>query len=198
MAATPPVRGLGCEADVWGSRAAQPHLHAWSDDKPLRLGAKAGPAKAPEGQAVAWDGFDRPPVHPMLWRVVRGRPVSVVTCAFRAWLVTALTAQGQRARVLIWDTASWHVRQAVQEWINAHNRTAKHAGGCRLMVCRVPSTSPCLNPSEPPWVHGKRAVVEPARVLSRPELRQRICASSQGERMDPIAQPDCSRCTRDG
>jgi hypothetical protein len=75
-------------------------------------------------------------VHHMLWRFVRGRPVSVVTCALLAWLVTSLTAQGKRARVLSWDHASWHVSQAGQEWIKAHNRTAKHEGGGRLIVCR--------------------------------------------------------------
>jgi hypothetical protein len=182
---------LGFEDAVWWSRAAQPHRQAWSADTPLRLVEKAVPAKAPAGKAVACYGFYVPTVHHMLLRFVRGRPVSVVTCAFLAWLARDSTAQGKRALMLIWDNASWHVSQAVQEWIKAHNRTAKHEGGCRLIVCRLPSKSPWLNPIEPQWVHGKRAVVEPARVLAMPELMQRVCAYYQCELTDPIAQRDC-------
>ena len=93
--------------------------------------------------------------------------------------------------MLIWDNASWHVSQAVQAWITTHNRHAKQEGGCRLIVCRLPSKSPWLNPIEPKWVHGKRAVVEPARVLSMTDLMQRVCAYYECELTDPIAQPDC-------
>jgi transposase len=114
-----------------------------------------------------------------------------VTGVVLAWLAAYFAAQGQRALLLIWDNAAWHVRQAVQEWIKAHNRTAKHEGGCRVIVCRLPSKSPWLNPIEPKWVHGKRAVVEPARVLSMAELMQRVCAYYQCELTDPSAQPDC-------
>ena len=126
----------------------------------------------------------------MLVRFVRGRPVSGVTGAFLAWLATYLTAQGTRALVLIWDHASWPVSQAVQEWITAHNRHAKQEGGCRLLVCRLPSKRPWLNAIEPTGVHGKRAVVEPARVLSMTELMQRVCAHYQCELTDLMAQPD--------
>jgi hypothetical protein len=152
---------------------------------------KTVPAKDQEGKAVACDGLYVPTAHHRLLRFVRGRPVSVVTCAFLAWLASYFTAQGKRALVLIWDHASWHVSQTVQAWITAHNRHAKHEGGCRMIVCRLPSKSPWLNPIEPTWVHGKRAVVEPARVLSMTDLMQRVCAYYQCELIDPIAQPDC-------
>jgi hypothetical protein len=191
MATHHPDFALGFEDEVWWSRAAQPHMHAWSDDKPVRLVEKTVPAKDPEGKALACYGLYVPTAHHMLLRFVQGRPLSVVTCAFLAWLATYFTVQGKRALLLIWDNASWHVSQTVQEWIKAHNRHAKHAGGCRLIVCRLPSKSPWLNPIEPKWVHGKRAVVEPARVLSTPELMQRVCAHYQCELTDPIAQPDC-------
>jgi hypothetical protein len=108
-----------------------------------------------------------------------------------AWLATYVAAQGTRALMLIGDHASWHVSAAMQAWIKAHNRHAKHTGGCRVMVCRLPGQSPWLNPIEPTWVHGKRAVVEPARMLSMVELMQRVCASYQCELTDPIAQLDC-------
>jgi hypothetical protein len=191
MAVTHPDIALGFEDEVWWSREAQPQMHAWGADKPVHLVEKTVPAKAPEGKAIACYGLYVPTANHMLLRFVRGRPVSVVTCAFLAWLAMAFTAQGKRALVLIWDKASWHLSQTVQAWIKAHNRQAKHEGGCRLIVCRLPTKSPWLNPIEPKWVHGKRAVVEPARVLSMAELIQRVCAYYQCELIDPITQPDC-------
>jgi hypothetical protein len=64
------------------------------------------------------------------------------------------------------------------------------------MVCRLPSKSPWLKPIEPKCVHGKRAVAEPARVLSTAELIQRVCAYYHFELTALIAQLDCSNCTR--
>jgi DDE superfamily endonuclease len=182
---------LGFEDAVWWSREAQPQLHAWRDDQPVRLVEKTVPAKDPERNAIACDGLSVPTAHQRLWRFVQGRPVSGVTCALLAWLARDLTAQGKRALWLIWDKASWHVSQTVLQWLTAHNRHAKHAGRCRMILCRRPPKSPWLNPSEPTWVHGKRAVVEPARVLTMTELMPRVCADYQCEPTDPIAQPDC-------
>jgi hypothetical protein len=181
----------GCEDDVGWSREAQPQRHAWSDDTPVRLVEKTVPAKAPESQAIACDGLAVPTTHQMLWRFVQGRPVNVVTGAVLAWLASSCTDHGKRVLLLIWDHASWHVSQTVQQWLTAHNRHAKHAGSCRMMVCRLPSKRPWLNPLEPKWVHGKRAVVEPARVLSMTALMPRVCAYYQCEPTDPMAQPDC-------
>ena len=196
MAAKHPDLVLGFEDDVWWSRAAQPHMPTWSDDTPLRLVEQTVPAKAPEGKAVACYGLYVPTAPHRLWRCVRGRPVSVVTCALLAWLATYVTAQGKRALVRIWDNASGHVSEAVQEWITAHNRHATQEGGCRLIGCRLPSKSPWLNPIAPQWVHRKRAVVEPARVLAMTDLMQRGCAYYACELTDPIAQPDCKTALR--
>jgi DDE superfamily endonuclease len=191
MAAHHPDIALGFEDEAWWSREAQPQRHAWGDDKPVRLGEKTGPAKDPEGKAVACDGLYGPTATQMLLRFVLGRPVSVVTGTLRAWLAGYFTAQGKRAVLLMWDNASWHVSRAGQEWIKAHNRKAKHEGGCRFLVCRLPRRSPWLKPIEPTWLHGTRAVVEPARVLSMADLIQRVCAYYQCEMTDPIAQLDC-------
>jgi hypothetical protein len=191
MAAKHPPLVRGCAADVWWSRAAQPPRQAWSDDPPGRLGEQTVPAKDPEGTAVAWAGLYVPTAHHRLWRCGRGRPVSVVTCTVRAGLATDVTAQGQRALGRIWDQASWPVSPAVQAWITAHNRPAKHEGGCRVMRCRCPSQRPWLHPLEPLGVHGQRAVVEPARVLSMAELMPRVCADYPCDLTDPMAQPDC-------
>ena len=42
---------------------------------------------------------------------------------------------------------------------------------------------------EPRWVHGKRAVVEPARKLSGVELKQRLCEHYRSPLLQPLAQP---------
>jgi hypothetical protein len=136
MVANHPDLALGFEDDVWGSREAQPQRHAGSNDKPLRLGAKTVPAQDPEGNAGACYGRYMPTANQMLWRFVKGRPVSAVTGALLAWLAVDCAAQGKRALLLIGDHAAWHVSQAGQEWIKAHHRNAKHAGGCRVMVGR--------------------------------------------------------------
>ena len=117
-----------------------------------------------------------------------GRPVSAVTTQFLAWLTARLAAEGKKALLMVWDNASWHVSQAVRAWLKAHNRRVKRDGGCRLVVCPLPSKSPWLNRIEPKWVHGKRAIAEPDRKLGADELKHRICAYYECELLDPIAQ----------
>ena len=95
-----------------------------------------------------------------------------------------LAAEGVRVLALVWDNASWHVSRAVRAWLQQHNRRVKAAGrGCRLL-----SRSPWLNPIEPKWAHGKRAVVEPARKLAAAELKQRLCQHYRCPLLQPLAQ----------
>jgi hypothetical protein len=125
----------------------------------------------------------------MLLRFVEGRPVSAVTCAFLAWVAGRLAADGVRVLALVWDNAPWHVSREVRAWIGAHDRRVKAAGaGCRLLICRLPSRSPWLNPIEPRRAHGKRAVAEPARKLTGQELRQRLCDHYRCPLVEPLAQ----------
>jgi hypothetical protein len=91
----------------------------------------------------------------------------------------------------MWDHASWHISREVRQWRRLHNGTVKQTGGCRLIMCRLPSKSPWLNPIEPKWVHGKRAVAEPVRTLAVAELMQRICAYYHCTLEEPIVQKDC-------
>lgn len=113
----------------------------------------------------------------MLLRFVEGRPVSAVTTQFLAWCCQRLAARGKAALLLVWDNASWHVSTAVRGWIGAHNRAVKREGtGVRIVVCPLPTTSPWLNPIEPKWMHGKRWIVEPARLLTADEIAARVCA----------------------
>jgi hypothetical protein len=181
---------LGFEDEAWWSRERQPALHAWSDQAPLQQVEQHVPKDDPDGKAIAGYGLYVPALNQMQVRFVQGRPLSGSTCAFLAWLLSTFTAQGKRALFLIWDNASWHLSHQVQDWITAHNRQAKGAGGCRLIICALPSKSPWLNAIEPKWVHGKRAASEPARLLPMSELMQRVCDYYQCELTDPLAQPD--------
>jgi transposase len=114
----------------------------------------------------------------MLLRFVDGRPVSAVTTAFLGWCCDRLQADGKTALLLVWDNAAWHVSRAVRGWVRDHNRAVKRAGtGVRIVLCPLPSKSPWLNPIEPKWLHGKRRVAEPARLLTAHELADRVCAA---------------------
>ena len=55
-----------------------------------------------------------------------------------------------------------------------HNRQAKEHGGVRILSCFLPSKSPWLNAIEPKWVHGKKAITEPERMLTAQETKDRI------------------------
>jgi hypothetical protein len=113
----------------------------------------------------------------MLRRFVEGRPVSPPTIAFLTWGSARLAAQGIHALLLIWENASWHIRHEVRTWLRQHNHQVKQRGqGVRILGCRLPSQSPWRNPIEPKWGHGKRAIVEPDRVLSAPEVVECVYA----------------------
>ena len=183
-----PGWAFGFADEVWFSRLAQPALHAWTAGEPLRLGLHAAGRDDPEPKALACYGLWLPERERMLLRFVAGRPISGVTCAFLAWVAGRLAAEGVRVLLLIWDNAPWHVSRAVRAWIAAHNRRVKRDGGCRLLVCRLPSKSPWLNPIEPKWMHGKRAVVEADRKLTAEELQQRLCDHYRCPLAEPLAQ----------
>jgi hypothetical protein len=189
LAARRPGWALGFVDEVWFSRLAQPGLHAWTAGAALRLGMHAADRTDPEPKALACYGLWLPERARMLLRFVDGRPVSPMTCAFLAWAAEQLAAEGIRVLALVWDNAAWHISQEVRAWLKDHNRRVKAAGrGYHLLVCRLPSKSPWLNAIEPKWVHGKRAVVEPARKLTAAELKQRLCAYYQAPLLQPLAQ----------
>jgi hypothetical protein len=181
LAQTHPAWALGFEDETWWSRVAQPHVHTWVDGSPLRLVEQTVTSADPEPKALAcygvlWRGLEAGA--DAIWlRFVDGRPRSGITTAFLDWCCAQLAARGKTAWLLVWDRAPWHESHAVRRWIRAHNRQVKQGQAqVRIVVCGLPSKSPWLNPLESHWRHGKRAVVEPARVLSAPELRDRVCA----------------------
>jgi transposase len=179
-----PEWALGFEDEVWWSRVSQPAIRTWMDpDQPVRLQELDRPAQDTAAKALACYGllvrwWPTPDVRQeQLWlRFVDGRPVSAITTPFLEWCCAKVAAQGQRALLLVWDNASWHVSQAVRTWVRTHNRQVKQSGqGGRIVTCSLPIKSPWLNPIEPTWVYGKRRVVEPTRVLTPTELAERVC-----------------------
>jgi transposase len=184
LAEAHPDWALGFQDEVWWSRLAQPSLRSWAEaGAPLRLQELTRPPDDRDPKALACYGvLVRRPGRPkaterMLLRFVDGRPVSAVTIDFLKWSCQRLARRGVKVWALIWDNASWHVSRAVRTWIRDHNRQVKRTGkGVRILACYLPSKSPWLNPIEPKWLHGKRAIVEPDRLLSPDELADRVCA----------------------
>ena len=154
----------------------------------MRLLEKEADKADTDKKALACYGLLRADTGAMLLRFVNGRPVSAVTVQFLAWLLSRLAQEGKQALLMVWDNASWHNSKEVRVWVKAHNRKVKQEGGCRLLVCRLPSKSPWLNNIEPKWVHGKRAVVEPERTLMADELKGRLCDYYECELLEPIPQ----------
>jgi len=135
---------------------------------------------APHGAANAAD----------LWlRFVDGRPVSGLTTAFLAWCGDRLAAAGTTTLVLVWDNASWHVSGALRTWLREHNQRVHREGGVRIVPCFLPTKRPWLNPIAPKWVHGKRRIVAPARLLSAREVEERVCAAFGCPLCDHLAIP---------
>jgi len=172
---------VGYEDETWWSRVARPALHAWTAGDPLRMVDQTVTKDDPDPKALACYGLlVRPGGGPReeLWlRFVDGRPVSALTEQFLAWCCARLAARGTTALVLVWDNASWHISKDVRRWLRAHNQRAHREGGVRLVPCLLPSKSPWLNPIEPKWVHAKRRVVEPARLLTATDLEERVYAA---------------------
>lgn len=110
-------------------------------------------------------------------RCVDGRPLGAITTQFLGWCCERLAAEGTTTLVLIWDNAPWHISREVRCWLRAHNQRVHREGGVRIVPCFLPTKSPWLNPIEPTWVHAKRRVAEPARLLTALELEERVCAA---------------------
>jgi transposase len=197
LARARPDWALGFAAEVWWSRVDQPAVRAWTaPDQPLRLVERAVAKGDPKALACYgvpvrwWEAPDE--AREALWlRFVDGRPLSGVTTQFLAWCAEKLAAAGKTALLLVWDNASWHISQAVQDWIADHNRAVKaDGGGVRIVPCPLPTKSPWLNPIEPKWVHGKKRAVEPARLLTAAELEERVYEALGADHADHLRLPE--------
>jgi transposase len=103
-----------------------------------------------------------------------GQPDSQHTLRFIPALLDIARREGKRVVVILWDNASWHKSKQVRRWVRAYNQQAKRDGDVRLLVFRLPTKSPWLNPMEPRWVHAKRQVCEPVSDLNAGELQRRL------------------------
>jgi DDE superfamily endonuclease len=192
---THPTWALGFGDEVWWSRLAQPDQHCWTDAAATQKWQDLTlPTDDRDPKALACYGLRLRPgpgqADQMGLRFVTGRPVRTVTIKFLAWCSARLAVQGFNALLLIWDNASWHCSHTVRRWIRQHHQQVKRgAVGVRLVVCRLPSKSPWLNPIEPKRVHGKRAVSEADRLLSADDLEARVYAYYDRERETHLVMP---------
>jgi hypothetical protein len=179
---------VGFADETWWSRVTHPALHSWTVGEPLRLVEQVPPKGDAAPKALCCYGLLRTDPDNVWLRFVDGRPVSHVTTAFLTWVCERLAREQKTVLVLVWDNASWHISREVRTWIRQHNQRVKRAGGVRLLSCRLPVKSPWLNPIEPRWVHGKRAIVEPARLLTASEVITRVCDYFEAEHLEPLTQ----------
>lgn len=190
---------LGFADEIWWSRLAFPALHAWAEGKQqLHLIEQTLPKDDPDPKALACYGLllscpaDLSSLPEQVWlRFVTGRPVSAITTQFLQFCAAKLERLGKRFWLLIWDNASWHLSKQVRSWIRTHNQQAKATGrGVRILTCFLPIKSPWLNPIEPRWLHARRRVLDPDRLLSATELEQRICDLFACQREPRLSVPE--------
>ncbi len=131
----------------------------------------------PQGVGLLWAAYNRGTPRRRISGCASWRSADIpLTTAFLAWCCDRLAGTGITTLALVWDNAPWHVSEAVRRWLRDHNQRAHREGGVRLVPCWLPTERPWLNPIEPHWVHGKRRVVEPTRLLTAAELEARVCA----------------------
>jgi transposase len=189
LAAAGPDWVVGYADETWWSRVARPALHAWTDGAPVRLVEQKVSATDPDPKALACYGLlrhDGTAAEEVWLRFVTGHPVSAMTEQFLTWCCDRLAAEGITTLVLVWDNASWHVSADVRRWLRTHNQRVHRESGVRIIPCFLPTKSPWLNPIEPKWVHAKRRVVEPARLLTADELEARVCTTFACPRYDHL------------
>jgi transposase len=173
IAHTHPEVLLWWQDECWFSRFAQPNAHAWGG---LHL-MEREPAYQEAQKALACYGAVRHDTGQMHLAFCAGQPNSDATLLFLAQLLAIGQAEGKRWVIVIWDHATWHKSKKIQRWISAYNQQARQTGQVRLLVWRLPKKSPWLNPIEPRWLHGKRAVLAPSSdALTVQDLRLRLCA----------------------
>jgi hypothetical protein len=189
---------VGFADEVWWSRLARPTMRAWQGpEQPVRLCEPVRTTNDRDPAALACYGvlLRSPALAPatsdqLLLQFVDGRPVSAVTIAVLERWSAQLQRAGKTALLLIWDNAPWHISRQVRTWLRQHNLAVKRgAAGVRIIVRLLPVKSPWLNPIEPKWVHGKRAIVALSRMLTPQELADRVCHYYQCPHEPHVVQP---------
>ncbi len=178
---------LGYLDEVWWSRFSQPKVRTWEYDKPLRMVQREAAKDDKEPKAIACYGLLRKDTEQVKVRFLEERPISEITISFLEWIVEELEKEGKKALFLIWDNATWHTSKKVYGWIKENNRRAKRKGGVRIIRCQLPTKSPWLNPIEPHWMHGKKAICEPNGELSEEMIEQRVCDYFNSEQLPRLS-----------
>jgi hypothetical protein len=188
LAAAHPDWLLGFQDETWWSRVGRPGMALWGPGhQPPRL--VAAPVPPDEPKALACYGLWLPEQAQTWLRFVDGRPISALTIQFLAWCADQATPPaGIRRLVLFWDNASWHTSRTVRQAVRVHNQHVQRRGqGVVLAPYALPSQSPWLNPIEPKWLHAKRRIVEPERVLSLAEIEARVCQALECPHHDHLS-----------
>ncbi len=178
---------LGFLDEVWWSRFSQPKIRTWEFGEPLRMVQREANKDDKEPKAIACYGLLRKDTGQVKVRFLEERPISEITISFLEWLARELKKERKKALFLIWDNASWHDSKKVLEWIKENNREAKQTGGVRIIRCQLPTKSPWLNPIEPHWRHGKKAICEPNGELTKEMIEQRVCEYFNSEQLPRLS-----------
>jgi hypothetical protein len=164
------------EDECWFSRFVLPSLHTWSTVSE-RL-EQRDPREQIQA-ALACYGVRCQASQRLALAFCDGQPTSEVTQEFLSGVLAWAAAQGKKVVAIIWDNAGWHLSKRLRSWIHRYNQQAKATQQPRLLTLLLPRKSPWLNPIEPCWLHAKRAVCEPQRILQPDELKARLCAYFQ-------------------
>ena len=187
LAASHPTWVLGFQDEVWWSRLALPALSSWAEpDQPLRLVEQAVAKDDPDPKALACYGLlvrsadRRGRLAGADLAALRGRPpgqrhhhrVPGLVLRQAPGCREGGAAAGLGQRLL--------ARQPGRPRLDPRPQPRRSSGpavACASSPATCRSRVPWLNPIEPKWAHGKRRVVEPARLLTADELIDRVCAA---------------------
>lgn len=191
LASKKPDWVLGYLDEVWWSRFAQPRVSSWTAEKRLKMVEREALREDTEPKAIACYGLLRKDKGEVKVRFLAERPISAITIEFLKWILEELKKEGKKALLLVWDNASWHISRMVKSWLREHNREAKKSGGVRILRCQLPSKSPWLNPIEPHWGHGKRAICEPDGQLTVEMIEKRVCSYFKSAELPRLSNNTC-------
>lgn len=162
------------EDECWFSRFAAPKIYQWTGEREIRM--QTHDTRERQNPALSCYGVRCSLTKQVYLGFFEGQPLSEMTWDFLQGLLALARLKGKKLLVLIWDNAGWHLSKRLRTWIHQYNQKAKETGDVRLLTHLLPRKSPWLNPIEPCWLHAKRAIWEPQRILSIAELKERLCS----------------------
>ena len=153
-------------------------MHSWVEaGEPVRLLQKEPRKDDPEPKALSCYGLYLPELKETWLRFVDGRPVSAITTQFLRWCCRQARSGGQEGPAF--DLGQRKLAQKPRgERLDRRPQPpgqSQRRGGVRIVACLLPTKSPWLNAIEPKWIHSKRKVTEPERLLGAYELADRVC-----------------------